>query len=492
MDFTKYFVSVDDLKKFIQTQNEFINVDGLNDKIIDVYKQMAKSDLKIKSSILFDVCQKFLSFKHRSAFKIDFWIERGFGMEEYNKWISVRRAVKIALPLSDDSINKFSYGKFSFNFTGEPKCNICNSNLTYNLITNTYNIVCCNNKLCASSENKDISTIRQFAFLPLSLFKKNNKKTNINSKLSKEYWLLKGFSYNDSLEKIAEIRNALSNISQNTLEYNKIITDKSEEEIKKENRSNSNRTNEFWIKKGMTEDEAILKVSDLQKNSADAFANKIKTTTQYSAISDTQIFYWINKGFDYKTASKKVSERQTTFSKEKCILKHGEEEGLKVFLNRQFKWQESLVAGGKLKNGYSQVSQELFYNLLELYEISERDDVYFATKNHEYVLNNKEGNIWLCDFVDLKNKKIIEYNGDKFHANPNKYLPEDCPHPFKKDLTAKDIWESEKLKIDFANKKGFEVLVIWDSEYKNKKTKQIIIDKCINFLNKKDNETNEK
>ena len=30
---------------------------------------------------------------------------------------------------------------------------------------------------------------------------------------------------------------------------------------------------------------------------------------------------------------------------------------------------------------------------------------------------------------------------------------------------------------------GFDVLVIWDSEYKN--NKQEIIDKCISFLNKK-------
>ena len=84
------------------------------------------------------------------------------------------------------------------------------------------------------------------------------------------------------------------------------------------------------------------------------------------------------------------------------------------------------------------------------------------------------------DFTDLKNKKIIEYNGDDYHANPNKYKSYDFPNPFRKDLSAKEIWVKDNKKIQLANSNGFDVLVIWDSEYK--KNKEEIINKCKNFL----------
>jgi len=52
--------------------------------------------------------------------------------------------------------------------------------------------------------------------------------------------------------------------------------------------------------------------------------------------------YWMNKGFSGEEAIIKVKERQSTFSLEKCILKYGEEEGTKVFQKRQDKWQNTL------------------------------------------------------------------------------------------------------------------------------------------------------
>lgn len=78
------------------------------------------------------------------------------------------------------------------------------------------------------------------------------------------------------------------------------------------------------------------------------------------------------------------------------------------------------------------------------------------------------------------NKKIIEYNGDEYHANPEMFEADEYPHPFRKDKTAKEIWEKDKRKIEVAKEKGFEVLTIWDSEYRNDKEK--ILNKCKEFL----------
>ena len=71
-----------------------------------------------------------------------------------------------------------------------------------------------------------------------------------------------------------------------------------------------------------------------------------------------------------------------------------------------------------------------------------------------------------------------------FHGNPKKYKSTDYPHPFRKEITAQEMWNKDKRKLDVAIKKGFDVLVIWDSEYRWG-NKQEIINKCIDFLNNK-------
>lgn len=56
----------------------------------------------------------------------------------------------------------------------------------------------------------------------------------------------------------------------------------------------------------------------------------------------TKIEFYLNKGFSLEEAKLKLRERQTTFSLEKCILKHGLVEGTKIFNERQKKWLDTL------------------------------------------------------------------------------------------------------------------------------------------------------
>lgn len=109
--------------------------------------------------------------------------------------------------------------------------------------------------------------------------------------------------------------------------------------------------------------------------------------------------------------------------------------------------------------------------------------LYFATKNQEYYICKGKGEFYQYDFVDLKNKKIIEYNGDQYHANPKMYEVNDYPHPFRKTITAKEIWGKDENKRKVAEEEGFKVLVIWDSEYK--KHKDDTLNKCLEFLSLK-------
>ena len=44
-----------------------------------------------------------------------------------------------------------------------------------------------------------------------------------------------------------------------------------------------------------------------------------------------------------------------------------------------------------------------------------------------------------------------------------------------------EIWESDKIKLMTAKNNGYDVLVIWDSEYRWG-NKEKVIKKCLNFL----------
>lgn len=214
-------------------------------------------------------------------------------------------------------------------------------------------------------------------------------------------------------------------------------------------------------------------------NERDTFIKKVCDKKTYTNRLD----YWLDKGFSEEDAEKKLKERQTTFSLDICIEKYGTKKGTDIYNERQQKWQTSLVENGNLKCGFSKISQELFYDILTNYDYENMKHIYFATKNKEYFICKGKNEFFQYDFVDLENKKIIEYNGDQYHANPKLYEANDHPHPFRKWVTAQEIWDKDKRKELVANEEGFQILTIWDSEYK--KNKQDILDRCLLFLDKK-------
>jgi len=102
----------------------------------------------------------------------------------------------------------------------------------------------------------------------------------------------------------------------------------------------------------------------------------------------------------------------------------------------------------------------------KLYEILKDLDLEFTP---EYKINYyDEDGKKRYKFFDAKVGNIlIEANGDYWHANPEKYKPEDVFNFPKSVITSKDIWELDKYKEHIANVNGFNVLTIWEKEFKN-------------------------
>lgn len=118
----------------------------------------------------------------------------------------------------------------------------------------------------------------------------------------------------------------------------------------------------------------------------------------------------------------------------------------------------------------------------ELYEYENQDDnIYTGFLNNEYGVMG-ENNYFKYDYVNITKGKVIEFNGNIWHANPLIYEASDTPNPFNKTQTASEIWNKDKIKLDTIKyKRGFEVLEIWETDIVNRKN---IIEKCLEFLNK--------
>jgi hypothetical protein len=489
------FPTIDDFIKLLKSEYNNINFenDDIKSSIIAIYNKLLIEEGNVKYLRFSRWLPKQFGFKHSNKFSLPFWIERGFTEKEYKEFtddIFKERSNTLknyAKNLSDsiyiydeDYSNIYKFNTSLFELNEKPICNLCE----YDLILKkseknnkkVYIIKGCSNKQCESkSKDKDI---KWRAFLPE--YKYNELKNNLKEvkrSFSKDFWIKNGYSEEYAIKKVFEIQ------SSNSKKFKGKRTGKSKDKLKEKGYTDeeiritclSQWNLEYWIRNGYSEEESKQKVYEIQSYAA-------KHVDYEKRLLPSNLEYWLNKGFSESEAKKKVTESQTTFSKDICIEKWGYERGLEIFNKRQEKWFKSLIDNENIFIGYSKISQEIFKKIEE----SINGEFLYAEKGGELKIKKEKGGYYFYDFTDIKNKKIIEYNGDMYHANPLKYKANEYPHPFRKNITSKEIWDKDFKKIKTAEDNGFEVLVIWDSDYRYKglENKQKVIQKCINFLKK--------
>jgi G:T-mismatch repair DNA endonuclease (very short patch repair protein)/endogenous inhibitor of DNA gyrase (YacG/DUF329 family) len=84
---------------------------------------------------------------------------------------------------------------------------------------------------------------------------------------------------------------------------------------------------------------------------------------------------------------------------------------------------------------------------------------------------------YICDIFVPEFNLIIEYNGDYWHCNPNKYN-KDYLHPHKKK-TSSEIWEDDRIRVDNIINYGYTLEVVWESDFNPELTIQNIIKKYV-------------
>lgn len=361
---------------------------------------------------------------------------------------------------------KFKYASHEFELDDTPRCNICGNELIFKLRKKHkpnkyiyYQIIDC--------IKCDLKTreLKWKSFLPIYLY--NEIKLKYKNLLIKNHifkidnYLKKGYTKDEAKNKISEIQKERSKKAKKVGVSNNHLKNVgyTEEEIKNM-RVGPNQI-KYWIRKGYTEDEAKIEVSNHQ-----SIVSK-GTIRSGTGKYPNQIEYWVGRGYTEDEAKKEISERQRTFTMKKCIEKYGEIEGRKRWVDRQEKWMNNYK-----KSNFSKISQELFWKLYE--KIDNKNELYFATLkndkkddsgvNNEYRLKLIDGSLVMPDFFIKDRKKIIEFDGTYYHRKNNENI------------------KREKIRDNKVRDSGFEIFHV--NEYKYKKDPDKIINDCIQFLNK--------
>jgi hypothetical protein len=124
-------------------------------------------------------------------------------------------------------------------------------------------------------------------------------------------------------------------------------------------------------------------------------------------------------------------------------------------------YKELLIRKSKTNgNQISKVSQECFKRIMCGVGI-DGDDVLSGDTELRIVTSSNK--IYKYDFA-YKNK-IIEFNGDYWHANPSKYSEHTLIRCGKTPHTARYVWDRDRAKIEAARIHGYTVYIIWEEEY---------------------------
>ncbi len=206
-------------------------------------------------------------------------------------------------------------------------------------------------------------------------------------------------------------------------------------------------------------------------------SNHPNTYNDLNRWSYTSKNYYLLRGYSEEETLKMIEEAsKTQFSLKRCIELHGEEEGSKLFMERQEKWISSI---NKTRNSrtssvkyMTSMLEEDFVNILN---DNFEEDCYMMDK--QFTLRDEEmKKVYSYDFC--RGNKIIEIHGEYWHADPRKFKKE---YYFKKrNIYAIDIWERDERKKQIAIDSGYDVLIVWERDIRKNKQKEI--DKCLKFL----------
>ena len=194
----------------------------------------------------------------------------------------------------------------------------------------------------------------------------------------------------------------------------------------------------YWLSRGWTKNESKEKISELQTKFSNISKEKMEKLKEdnYLEWAKTRVNnkeYYINKGYSEFESIEIIRKRQSTFSLEICINKYGLEKGTEIFNKRQSKWINSLkdFTGTMNKDSSSLIHFDFDIDSFINKNITNNKDFYLTIINDKL---NYDECIKLCektfDILSLKDidflfkSKLIQYLYKKKYDELKKYYIE--------------------------------------------------------------------
>jgi G:T-mismatch repair DNA endonuclease (very short patch repair protein) len=169
---------------------------------------------------------------------------------------------------------------------------------------------------------------------------------------------------------------------------------------------------------------------------------------------------WADKSDEEKDKyARETSERQRAFSPEKRA-----EITNRVVAGHIKKYGVACPANLKPQFGSSKIASALFSAL-------DSEHAEFKPKTAEHAIEKL-----LVDF--RVGAAVIEFYGDYWHANPQKFKPEDVVGKGK--WPAKSVWQKDAERIAKIEAAGYKVKVVWERDYR--RNPERAIQECKEFL----------
>jgi len=203
--------------------------------------------------------------------------------------------------------------------------------------------------------------------------------------------------------------------------------------------------------------EGLKKYQELNKIKAQTLDNFVR---RYGDIKGPEAYYRYIENIKYAK------------TKEYYIEKYGEKKGLEKYRNIITKRTSHIY-----KNGCSIIALDFCEKLNKLI-CNNFKKIYYGENEYKFFIWENNVKIAIVDFYVKDINVVIEFYGDFWHRNPNKY----------QDDISEKIRKKDKNRIDSISKKfGSEVIIIWEEDYRSDKEKIIkklakgLIDKGKNY-----------
>lgn len=279
----------------------------------------------------------------------------------------------------------------------------------------------------------DISTIR---------YLKENEQVDVVT------LYLEGFSAQQIVDKIKDKNLGISPTKKDILNY-----------LRNNNIDirNTSEATKCWIdkvggiwNKGLTKNEhpSIMKYAESRTGNNNPYFSMTEEDRE-------KIRWWKYKSdFETKRIRQKIADNLRKQYKEGKLLPYSiqnPEWEQKALVKRLEGFRQYLINGNKHKFGNPSQAEKEISNILEEYNI-------------RYVKQATVADKYSCDLLLPDHNLVIEYYGTYWHCDPRKY--EQDYYNEKKNKTAKEIWDYDKIRENHITNNGYKLVIIWENDYK--------------------------